>query len=299
MVSINEQWWLHLTPKAMHGRRREFEAHLRNWVKTDYGAFWLASALRPGGLIRVKPDQAIPAFHAIKLADRPMFIAPQESIQAGHRGVGLSDMASGRPLANNEIAITPLVRLDLADDPVLLNLARTGKAPKHVSGVTRPSQIFSIPAHYLLTPTMWPKKTFVLYQHIFGEGGSYPNEGLFYVGLTTRSWQTRWSEHRRAMRNGSKLLFHRTFREETEAGRITYVHHQIMGITQDLDALYDAEEALVAGHWNDQRRLNMIPGGKQGFRYLRKVGAISQGPLPTPDERELIINAWAARDPTI
>ncbi|RYG83086.1 MAG: hypothetical protein EON59_13965, partial [Alphaproteobacteria bacterium] len=87
-----------------------------------------------------------------------------------------------------------------------------------------------------------------------------------YVGITTRSWKTRWAEHRRAMRQGSNLLFHRTLREELEAKRVTYIHHKVMAVTNDSEALYKAEEALVRGHWDDNRRLNMIPGGRAGYR---------------------------------
>lgn len=66
--------------------------------------------------------------------------------------------------------------------------------------VSEPSILFSAPAHLLIAPIGWPKKSFVLYQHIFGEGNSYPVNGYFYVGITTRSWKTRWAEHRRAGR---------------------------------------------------------------------------------------------------
>jgi hypothetical protein len=78
--------------------------------------------------------------------------------------------------------------------------------------------------------------------------------------VTTRSWQVRWSEHRRAIEAGSPLLFHRKLREELDAGRVIYIHHKVMGITDDLEALYATEEMLVEGHWTDERRLNMIPG---------------------------------------
>jgi hypothetical protein len=53
-----------------------------------------------------------------------------------------------------------------------------------LQGIKEPSVIFSAPARLLLAPTLWPKKSFVLYQHIFGRGNSYPDDGLFYTLLT-------------------------------------------------------------------------------------------------------------------
>ncbi|WP_447828852.1 hypothetical protein [Aeromonas hydrophila] len=80
-------------------------------------------------------------------------------------------------------------------------------------------------------------------------------------------------------------------------GRITYVNHKVMGITDDLEKLYATEEFLVEGHWEDQRRLNMIPGGKSGLRYLRENGLLQQSVVPMPDERDRIISEWLKEHP--
>ena len=122
-------------------------------------------------------------------------------------------------------------------------------------------------------------------------------DGYFYVGVTTRSWQDRWSEHRRAMENGSPLLFHRKLREELGASRVTYIHHKVMAITDDLEELYNAEEFLVRGHWDDARRLNMIPGGKSGLKYLRENGLLSKNATPLPDERDRLVSRWLEEHP--
>jgi hypothetical protein len=157
--------------------------------------------------------------------------------------------------------------------------------------------VFSAPAHLLIAPTAWPKKSYVLYQHIFGEGPSYPDDGFFYVGVTTRSWQKRWGEHRRAAEAGSPLLFHRKLREELREGRVTYIHHKVMGITDDLEVLYATEERLVKGHWSDARRLNMIPGGKSGLKYLRENGMLPERVVPMPDERDRLLETWLRENP--
>jgi hypothetical protein len=85
--------------------------------------------------------------------------------------------------------------------------------------------------------------------------------------------------------------FHRKLREELREGRVTYIHHKIMGITDDLEALYATEEWLVRGHWSDARRLNMIPGGKSGLKYLR------ENVVPMPDERDRLLEAWLRENP--
>ncbi|QBZ89180.1 hypothetical protein EPZ47_10785 [Pseudomonas viciae] len=146
----------------------------------------------------------------------------------------------------------------------MIHTLASRKAFEPIEYLTTPSS-----AHYLLSPERWPDKAYALYQHIFGMGNSYPDDGFFYVGITKRRWQTRWAEHFRAVKKGSNLHFHRKFREERDAGRITYIHHKVMAITDDLDKLYNAEKFLIEGHWDDERRLNMIPGGKTGLRYLQ------------------------------
>lgn len=301
MVSLNRIWWEHLAPKAMHKRRREVETQLRQWCSTEYGKFWLDTARKESGVIRCKPGDIIPNFTLIALGDQPAYIAPKIKVRHGHRAVGPDEFQSGTSLSEGELPFQPTIRLDLAIDPMLLEsartTARTGKAVKHVPGVKQPSTVLSVPANFLLSPKNWPKKAYVLYQHIFGEGTSYPDDGYFYVGVTTRSWQMRWNEHRRAIQAGSPLLFHRKFREEMEAERITYIHHKVMGITDNIEQLYDTEEYLVEGHWKDTRRLNMIPGGKSGIKYLRENGLLAQNIVPLPDERDRIVATWLKDNP--
>lgn len=244
MTTINRDWWEHLTPKIMHRRRSEVETLLRQWCESGYGADWLGVARQACGVIRAKPGDFIPVVHFIALGDRPIFIAPQQPAKDGLRTVAPDQFKSGHTLAADEVALGPEIRFDVVQDPVLLAAAAGRETSPRLFGVTQPSQVFSAPAHLLIAPAAWPKKSYVLYQHIFGEGPSYPDDGFFYVGVTTRSWQKRWTEHRRAAEAGSPLLFHRKLREELRAGRVTYVHHKVMGITDDLEVLYATEEWL-------------------------------------------------------
>ncbi|WP_197729008.1 hypothetical protein [Rhizobium ruizarguesonis] len=297
MVSINRVWWEHLAPKPMHRRFREIETLLRRWCRSEYGALWLTMAKQKHGVIRVKPGQLIPVVHFIALGDRPIFIAPQQKVRLGHRMVGPDEFLSGHVLEENELALGPVIRLDVVEDQALLAAAARQDFSTHIPGVTNPSQVFSAPAHLLLAPDSFPKKSFVLYQHIFGAGPSYPDDGFFYVGVTTRSWQKRWAEHRRAIEKDSPLLFHRKLRDEMNAGRVTYIHHKVMAITDNIELLYATEEWLVEGHWHDERRLNMIPGGKSGLRYLRENGMLAERVVPEPDERDRHLETWLREHP--
>src|SRR3546814_5195036 len=64
-----------------------------------------------------------------------------------------------------------------------------------------------------------------------------------------------------------------------------------------VEALYEAEEALVRGHWDDTRRLNMIPGGRAGYRYLRRAGLVDPGSEDMPDDRDQAVSNWLGRNP--
>jgi hypothetical protein len=297
LVSISRDWWEHLAPKVMHRRRSEVEALLREWCRSKYGAHWLRVATEERGVVRVKPGQFIPVVHFIALADKPIFIAPQQGVKEGHRMVGPNHFRSGNTLEEGELALGPEIRLDVVQDQALLAAAARLDTSPRIPNVKEPSQVFSAPACFLIAPAVWPKKSYVLYQHIFGEGPSYPDDGFFYIGVTTRSWQRRWAEHRRAVDTGSPLLFHHKFREELREGRVTYIHHKVMGITDDLEALYATEEWLVKGHWSDARRLNMIPGGKSGLKYLRENGMLPERAAPMPDERDRLLGAWLRENP--
>ena len=173
MVTISREWWLHLAPEVMHKRLHEMEALLREWCRSDYGVHWLNVARQEHAIIRVKPGQFIPVVHFIALADMPMFIAPQRTVRVGHRMVGPNQFCSGNPLENGELALWPELRVDVVQDQALLAAAARGDTSMHVAGVKEPSMVFSAPARLLIAPTSWPKNSYVLYQHIFGEGPSY------------------------------------------------------------------------------------------------------------------------------
>lgn len=293
-VKINKLWWEHLAPKQLIPRLGEIENLLTKFIQSGYGQEWYKLARNPTGIFRLKPGQTIPVVKLIFINNVPGYIAPFESLRVGHRGItSVTEYLSGKELDEGEISFVPTILVDLAIGTSFESSTRH----QGIIYIKQPSLLFSIPANLLLSPNYYPKKSYVLYQHIFGHGGAYPDDGYFYVGVTTRSWQKRWSEHKGAIERGSQLLFHRKFREERSLGRLTYVHHKVMAITDDVEALYKTEEFLVEGHWQDERRLNMIPGGKSGLRYLRENGMLKEKFVPEPDKRIKIVEDWLISHP--
>lgn len=296
---LNKSWWEYLLPKQLIPRRREVESLINEYIYA--GSFvkeWLRVAQNPEGVFRVKPGNLIPNLHIVFIGKKPGFIAPFSKIKEGHRSVGRTSLfASGKALENDELVTVPIISVEMVTDPLFITASAQGMTSIDENKITQPSLLFSIPAHYLLSPKLSPSNAYVLYQHIFGQGASYPIDGYFYVGVTKRNWQKRWAEHKRAINNDSPLLFHSKFREERQNGRVTYLHHKVMEITNDLEQLYKAEEFLVEGHWDDERRLNMIPGGKSGLRYMRENGMVKGSLVPQSDERDGIVSTWLKEHP--
>jgi hypothetical protein len=159
---------LFIVSALMHKLRGEAERRLRAWCTTEYGRFWLRSALEPGGVIRIKAGDPIPDFHMVAMRSGPKFVAPQERMRDGHRvvTVGTGDFRAGHPQQPHELVLERAIRLDLVTDPALVDAARTFDVDMPSSQVPEPSILFSASAHVLLAPTGWPKMAFVLYQHI-------------------------------------------------------------------------------------------------------------------------------------
>nr|WP_145546458.1 hypothetical protein [Variovorax boronicumulans] len=228
----------------------------------------------------------------------------------GHRTVG--ETRGSAP------GMQPILRLEVVEDPMLTAaFDRDLHVKSRARGVPfdeldefkayseahtqakKPAVLFSAPLLMLLAPNArrFSSQRFTLYQHIFGDGHEYPDDGLFYVGMTGRDWKTRWAEHLRAINKGSQLMFHREYRSRIARQRLTYVHHKVMGVAPTLERLQELEEAFVRGHWEDARRLNMIPGGKAGLDYLRANGMVQTAPRQTPEGAELVLDHWLKENP--
>lgn len=296
-------------PKEILKHYRAFDEALEVMSRQHPG--YRALLNNPLGVFR--GGQYFPVIHLVALQRNGQwsyFPAPPQPIRAGHRLVDRSG-------PTEELAMQPLLQLEVVTDPKLtagtdVQVARQLLHEKAQGGnstmqaLTReanmaatPAQLFSIPLAMIIAPTAkrFLRHRFTLYQHIFGAGHEYPTDGLFYVGITSRDWQKRWGEHRAAINRGSPLKFHRAFRERQEAQQLTYVHHKVMGVASTLDELQHLEEVFVAGHWDDKRLLNMIPGGKAGIEYLHKHRILGQNVVPMPEEVERALESWLREHP--
>ncbi len=161
--------------------------------------------------------------------------------------------------------------------------------------------IFIAPAKFLISPKvklpLTGARPFTVYCHSFGDLEREDTPNWFYYGVTQRAWQERWAEHARAVRTGSPLKFHRTLRELSGRGEISFVGHEVVHVAEDLDELYAWEEDLVASAWGDPNLLNMVPGGRAGLAYLAKHGMLGARTQVRPDERDRLFEAWLADHP--
>lgn len=161
--------------------------------------------------------------------------------------------------------------------------------------------VFLTPAKFLISPKaklpLTGARPFTVYCHSFGDLEREDVPNWLYYGVTQRPWQERWAEHARAVRTGSQLKFHRTLRDMSARGEISFVGHEVVHIAGDVDELYAWEEDLVAAAWGDPKLLNMIPGGKAGLAYLAKHGMLGSRTQVRPDERDRLFEAWVAAHP--
>ena len=259
-------------------------------------AYWLKMARREHGVVRVKARPTHSCRTFIALGDNDVFIAPQSKSEPV-TGWWEPINSIWAYLGENELALTPEIRLDLVEDKALLAAAARGDTSAHIDDVKNPSQVFSVPARLLLAPDALPKRAFVLYQHILAQAHPIPM-------MDFSMWVLRPEVGKSGGRNIGGLwklvahcYSHRKLREEMSAGRVTYIHHKVMAVTEDIEKLYATEEWLVEGHWHDQRRLNMIPGGKSGLRYFRENNMLTERTAPSPDERDFLVEDWLREHP--
>lgn len=143
-----------------------------------------------------------------------------------------------------------------------------------------------------------PIPPFTAYCHSFGDVDDEDEPDFLYYGITQRAWQHRWAEHRRAIERGSELKFHRTLREEVQAGRATNIHHEVVAVSGTRDEIFDIEESLVAGMLGDPYCLNMIPGGNAGFAYMQQHGMLgAKRKAISLDGRDRILEDWLRSHP--
>ena len=309
-TKLNQKWFEHLAPKEFHpffkNFNKSYEEFLKKYPKP--GLAWEFAGVT-GQSMKVKVGDIPPVFHFIMIkhgpnAYRSIMTSPERMKEDFALDMDSRVAADGKSMEMEDLGylfITPVFRFEIVRDTHLIE-ASTNPDSFKSRKVQLPALIFTIHVRDLVTnDTVHGRNSkppkYTLYEHIFGSGGDWPDQGFFYVGITQRDWQKRWNEHKAAMNRGSKLTFHKTLREELRKGRVTYINHKVMAVVEDIEQLYTVEEQLVDGHWHDTRLLNMIPGGRKGIRYLHEHNMIGHNVHPLPDNVDRLLENWFKKNP--
>ncbi|MDJ0450949.1 MULTISPECIES: hypothetical protein [Methylocystis] len=117
------------------------------------------------------------------------------------------------------------------------------------------------------------KGTYSVYAHkLFFDSEADTEDGYIYVGLTKQGWRQRLTGHLQSARSGSNTLFHKALRAKP---KIIRSHVLMVGADEDQAMSFEEDRVAAFSYYLDHPKgLNMIPGGKAGFKFLSKyVGA--------------------------
>lgn len=305
---LDPRWFRHLAPADLHPYHATFDTLYREWLgrEVDWertngkryavSSMEIVSAILRGARIRVPVGDPVPIIEMVveKHPDGSEIakVLPrwlQRTVT--HEDVRRSQRSSAGQDDPDHVTSHPTLIMEIADaDP----------QEKRYQDVRN---IFIAPAKFLISPSaklpLTGARPFTVYCHTFGDLEREDAPNWFYYGVTQRPWQERWAEHARAIRAGSQLKFHRTLRDLSARGEISFVGHEVVHVAEDLDELYGWEEDLVAAAWGDPMLMNMIPGGKAGLAYLAKHGMLGARTRVRPDERDRLFEAWAAAHPRV
>lgn len=134
-----------------------------------------------------------------------------------------------------------------------------------------------------------------------------------YYGITKRGWNKRFTEHMEsALANESRRLFPAKLKELMSA-RVEHVHREkqtgpmltgfvtaVCAVGLNEDSAMDAEEYLVDKYSLSAKHptgLNMIPGGREGIKVLRKLSPVGETSLAESDDREALLDEYLKAHP--
>lgn len=309
---LDKEAFRRFTPKEMHEHIKDFDDYLSHLKEKDASVKNLIE--NPFALFPAQEVFPIVHVTALRNAGRwHYFSSGRSSVYKRREGHRFVSQDGGDSLEGMQ----PLLRLEVVSDPSLVAAFDVSSAKKllgsnesdsrtemeRLSEIAKttlhPAVVFSAPLAIMKNGTAerFRLHRFTLYQHILGDGFEYPDDGLFYIGITSREWKRRWAEHRAAIMRGSRLKFHRAYGDRLLQKRLTFVHHKVMGVFTALDQVQDLEEAIVAGHWDDARLLNMIPGGKAGIKYLHEHVMLARKAASMPEHVEAALEGWLRHHP--
>lgn len=187
-------------------------------------------------------------------------------------------------------------------------------------GAAEGQEIVSVPLVYLLREHGPITSYYVLYEHgavdysvtavdVFKSmnvqdahlvpmpAAAHGSNGLIYVGITSRAWTIRYTEHINRAKSGSHLLFHRALR--TEFATCNTRFHYVLMLFREKDQAYDAEEQFIEQRSLFPNGLNSIPGGKKGLKFLASLKVVGQSVSPEPGERDAMLEKYVADNPEV
>jgi hypothetical protein len=123
----------------------------------------------------------------------------------------------------------------------------------------------------------------LVYSHTIGPKEREGEGCKTYVGITKQGLLKRYQQHLADANSGSYYFFHEALRKHMGG----FCIHQVLAAGLSKEAAEDYEEMFVEGISLYPKGLNMIPGGRGGLAYLRKLGVLDVSNKSQPRERIL------------
>jgi hypothetical protein len=101
--------------------------------------------------------------------------------------------------------------------------------------------------------------------------------GHGYFGVTRRPFAVRFAEHVDMKTSGEGHLLHNVWRDLEDKKIPHRVIAQLVAHSNSEDEIYAFEEQVVGEYTLAPRGLNMIPGGRAGIQFLRRLGITNAG----------------------
>jgi hypothetical protein len=167
-----------------------------------------------------------------------------------------------------------------------------------------------IPLRVLVNGSPRLEGTYTVYLHtLLCEDG----QEFRYYGITKRGWNKRFTEHlESALDEGSRRMFPTKLKElmasraehirgkSRSSPMLTGVVSSICAVGLNEDSAMDAEEYLVDKYSLSSKHsngLNMIPGGREGIRVLRKLSLGGDRSSVESDDREELLDDYLRAHP--
>lgn len=304
---ISRRWFKHLAPAELHPYHSAFDRGYREWLGRE-----LAWERETGRRFKLSPMQLVDAIlkrecvHVPVGDPVPLIEMLIEVLPDGSQNLKILPRWQQRTVAEDSVFSKGRDLVSAADagylsspPTILMEVSRIDPIRKRFIGTRR---VFLCPAHLLIKPRIWAEPAplpFTIYSHTFGDANAEDVPRWTYYGVTQRSWQARWAEHRRAMDRGHPYRFYRIFREEFASGRANCVGHEVVDVVNSLEEMYEREEELVAASWGDPYLLNMIPGGRAGIAHMQRHGMLGPRSRPLPHQRDRALEDWVLKNPDL